>query len=174
MTRKVKMYPERQDDYLAFYRAFHVFNRICWNGTLPKTMIRFYRKNSSILAFASPSGIRRNFGLVPPQISFNMFWAQQANDQDFFEVLVHEMVHIWQFAHGSFGGHGTDFKAEMIRCGLVKGRMIPEDSPFAFAWNIIRLRRVDYTKLLCRVAENGYNFENDYNFFMNHQNQLYL
>ena len=33
-------------------------------------------------------------------------------------VLLHEMTHIWQFWKGRRGGHGKDFRSEMLRLGI--------------------------------------------------------
>ena len=51
-------------------------------------------------------------------ISLTLNIVGNADASSAIPVLLHEMTHIWQFWKGRRGGHGKDFRAEMLRLGI--------------------------------------------------------
>ena len=99
------------ESFRSFYRAFNMFNRIAWGNTLPPCVLSFYRrKNTRTLAYAS--------NVFPEKISFNISNCLRLPESFLWGVLAHEMIHIWQFTKGRRGGHGADFRNEMLRIGV--------------------------------------------------------
>ena len=109
--------------YSCFYTAYERLNRVAWGGTLPGCMIRFYRgRGGRTLAFAQNS--------LPPEISFNLSRCLGLREELLWGVMAHEMTHIWQYARGRAGGHGRDFRCEMLRIGIdeKRGIVLPESA----------------------------------------------
>ena len=120
-----------QNEYEAawgiMYESYDIMNRICWQGFLPKSQLKISRRLSPrTIAYAQNRG-GRDYRIV-----FNAQCLLVMNDLNFLEVLAHEMIHLWQYARGSRGGHGRDFKSEQIRLGLIQGRVIAPGSPMGY------------------------------------------
>ncbi len=130
--------------YRNFYRAYERFNRIAWSNSLPDCVIRFHsRKNSRNMAFAQ--------GSFPPQISFNMPRCLYLPESLIWMILGHEMTHIWQYSQGRRGGHGKDFKNEMLRIGIdEKRRMILPDTACNY---IFDLNEISPISLYCSLRQ---------------------
>ncbi|MBQ8112310.1 MAG: hypothetical protein IJ146_03800 [Kiritimatiellae bacterium] len=61
------------------------------------------------------------------------------------------MTHIWQFSQGRRGGHGKDFRREMLRLGIDEaGQRECDDSP---VMRIAREVQMRYSGLAARLRE---------------------
>ena len=121
---------------LALYDSYEVLNRVCWQGTLPASMLFLsFRLSPRTGAYAqdAPGGYR---------IVFNADFCRRLDDAAFLEIMAHEMTHIFQFSRGRRGGHGKDFQDELRRLGLIRGRLIPPASPFGYVLFMHDLKRL--------------------------------
>ena len=55
-----------------------------------------------------------------PKITFNLFHCGRTAAEGLMHTMLHEMTHARQFASGGTGGHGPDFRSEMIRVGIIE------------------------------------------------------
>lgn len=66
-------------------------------------------------------------------------------------ILLHEMTHIWQYAQGRRGGHGKDFRNEMLRLGIDEaGQRARDGSPVMRIMQEVQMR---YPGLAARLRE---------------------
>ena len=121
----VEIEPEVKRAYQGFYWLYELCNRFAWNGTLPPCLLSFNcsTKPTHVAGFAQP---RQPY----PRLSLNLLICARAETCSFLPILLHEMTHIWQFARGSRGGHGRDFRRELLRVGIDETGQTPvEGSP---------------------------------------------
>ena len=88
-------------------------------------------------------------GQVYNAISLTLDICTRGNVTSLALLLLHEMTHIWQFASGRRGGHGADFRNEMMRLGIDEaGQRIRNGSP---ADRITREAEMRYPGLTARM-----------------------
>jgi len=107
------------ETYAALYRLYDLCNMLCWGGSLPPCAIAVNKqdKPTRTAACAISNKVMVN-GRLYPQIRFNLWLCTKFDLAQFLAVLMHEMTHVWQYAHFRAGGHGKDFRDEMARIGI--------------------------------------------------------
>jgi predicted SprT family Zn-dependent metalloprotease len=116
------------EQFGAYQLAYEFFNRVLFGNALPAVFLNFSRHNNSA-GFYKPVGWCREAGgevVIIPEISLNPDLLSVLSPRDVFAVLVHEIVHHWQFTAGKpsrLGYHNTEWAAKMESVGLM-----PSDS----------------------------------------------
>lgn len=143
-------YLEFEDVYRQLYWYYDICNFHGWSGTLPPVALILNRSRSPthVAGYASPRATVVN-GQVYNAISLTLDICTRGNVTSLVLLLLHEMTHIWQFASGRIGGHGTDFRNEMMRLGIDEaGQRIRNGSP---ADRITREAEMRYPGLTARM-----------------------
>ena len=84
-------------------------------------------------------------------LSLTLSICARGQTGSFIPVLLHEMAHIWQFSRGRRGGHGKDFKNEMLRLGIDEAsQRVRDGSPLM---RIIQEVERRYPSLAARMRE---------------------
>lgn len=112
-------YCEFEDVYRQLYEIYGICNYYGWGGTLPPVALIINRSTrpTRVAGFAQQQATSVN-GQVFNAISITLNICARGQTASFMPILLHEMVHIWQFAQGRCGGHGKDFRNEMLRIGI--------------------------------------------------------
>jgi len=104
----------------AYSIAFKYFNEFLFDNTLPEVMLTLTRDENAIKGYYLKEAWHDDKGNVLAEISLN---ANSMNDNVYFllNVLIHEMVHLWQFTFGSpeKGSHNEEFAQKCEELGLV-------------------------------------------------------
>ena len=149
------------------YFAWRQLNTVCWQGALPPCALVMSDRMRRALGTAAAGS--------PPVIALNIPVLAQGDDFLFLGVLAHEMVHTWQYAQGRRGGHGADFRGEMLRIGIDEGtRQIRGDSPFHYCMEQRLLFRRSALPALRRIAGGPFSRKTDMCFFYRFQEQLFV
>ncbi len=150
---------------MALYHAYHQLNRVCWQNHLPECIIYFGRCRSSL-------GIA--YGTMPRMIALNLPALKLTNDSFILGILAHEMTHIWQFNAGRRGGHGADFRNEMLRIGIDEKRGDGSlDSPFGYCIRQRRIFRQDILPLFRAIRGNAAHRREATDFYWVNRKQLF-
>lgn len=105
----------------AYSGMFDYFNERLFGGSLPPVLLNFSRLNRTYGFFAperwtGPGKDRAH------EISLNPAHLKTRKPDDVASTLVHEMVHLWQHAHGQpsrSGYHNRQWAEKMLEVGLV-------------------------------------------------------
>ena len=116
-------YREFEDVYRQLYWYYGLCNSWGWGGALPPVamLLNRSRRRTRVAGYANPAATAVN-GRVYCAISITLNICARGNTDSLTMLLLHEMTHIWQFASGRRGGHGRDFKKEMLRLGIDEAR----------------------------------------------------
>ena len=116
-------YREFEDVYRQLYWCYDLCNSWGWGGALPPVALLLNRSRrwTRVAGYAKPGATAVN-GRVYCAISVTLNICTRGNIDSLMTLLLHEMTHIWQFAAGRRGGHGKDFKNEMLRLGIDEAR----------------------------------------------------
>ena len=132
LAAPVEIDPRTKGAYQGFYWLYELCNRFAWNGTLPPCLLSFNcsARPSHVAGFAQ--------NLSPhPRLSLNLLICSAGETASFLPILLHEMTHIWQYSRGSRGGHGRDFRQELLRVGVDESRKaFIAILPGSAAWSI--------------------------------------
>ena len=108
----------------SFQAAFDFFNQELFGNSLPQVILNFSRSGSSTIAFYAPKRWAQEGRLVDQdsldEISLNPIHLGRTMEE-IFSSLVHEMVHLWQFAQGSPSRrsyHNKEWASKMKEVGL--------------------------------------------------------
>ena len=145
-------YREFEDVYRQLYWCYDLCNSWGWGGALPPValLLNRSRRRTRIAGYAKPGATAVN-GRVYCAISVTLNICVRGNMDSLTTLLLHEMTHIWQFAEGRCGGHGKDFKNEMLRLGVDEaGRRVRCGSS---ADRIAREVGSRYPRLVTRLRE---------------------
>ena len=107
------------------YRAFDFWNERYWQASLVRPVVNFelQRPNSRILGHFAPDpwvprdGRRR----LSDEIVLYADLCLERGFEDVLETFIHEMVHLWQSAHGKpspWNHHNREWHQEANRIGL--------------------------------------------------------
>jgi len=163
------MREELHQMYRELYHAYCMLNRICWGGTLPRCVLAVSGTQRHCWAYASP---RCAAGC--PLIAVNSTACGQIDNDHFLGILAHEMIHIRQFAQGRRGGHGRDFKKEMLRLGVDLDRQLFfEDSPLYYTIRLYRSRSFDLTACFASMRRGDFNRQEQIEFYLENQTNLF-
>lgn len=109
-----------QAQFAAYRAMWDYFNVTLFGGVLRKVFLNFSRRAKS-LGFFAPK--RWESGdQVTHEISLNPSHLRRGSARDVASTLVHEMVHLWQYEHGTpkrAGYHDGQWAQKMEDLGLV-------------------------------------------------------
>src|SRR5262249_19243698 len=108
-------------EYTWLQKAYDHFNRELFDRSLSDVFITYQRKAHSPGYFSTDrfSGRVGKFG--KHELALNPDGFINHTDEQIVQTLVHEMVHVWQHAHGkpsARGYHNTQWSAKMKSIGL--------------------------------------------------------
>ena len=145
-------YREFEDVYRQLYEIYGICNAYGWGGTLPPVALILNRsaRPTHVAGYAAPRAMSVN-GQAFNAVSITLNICARAQTGSFVPILLHEMTHIWQFAQGRRGGHGKDFRNEMLRLGIDEaGQRERDDSPVMLICREVQMR---YPGLAARLRE---------------------
>ena len=121
-------YREHEDVYRQLYWYYDICNQIVWGGSLPPVALILNRsmRTTRVSGYAAPRATAVN-GRVYDAISITLSICARGSTTSIMTLLLHEMTHIWQFASGRRGGHGADFRNEMLRLGIDESAQLMRD-----------------------------------------------
>ena len=110
------------EQYVAFESVFDHFNVELFGGALPPAMLTFAKRSRSYGFYrhdrwrrsATDEGHVGEIALSPDHLT--------RGEKDVASTIVHEMVHLWQFSHGSpsrRGYHNAEWGTRMEAVGLM-------------------------------------------------------
>jgi predicted SprT family Zn-dependent metalloprotease len=110
-----------QAEYDAFQRAYDFFNAELFGGSLPDALITLQRhaKAYGYLAADRFAG-RVDVNITTHELALNPDHFGRT-DEEILSTLVHEMVHLWQYTHGTpprKSYHDREWAAKMKEVGL--------------------------------------------------------
>ena len=148
------------------YFAWNQLNTVCWQGALPPCALVMSNRMRRALGAATAGD--------PHVITLNVPVLAQGDDFLFLGVLAHEMVHTWQYAQGRRGGHGPDFRREMLRIGIDERSMqIRGNSPFHYCMEQRLLFRRSALPALRLIVKGPFSRKADMIFFYQVRPQLF-
>lgn len=145
-------YWDFEDVYRQLYEIYGLCNAYCWNGTLPPVALILNRsaRFTRVAGYAKMHATSVN-GQVFSAISITLNICARGQTASFMPILLHEMTHVWQYAQGRRGGHGKDFRNEMLRIGIDEaGQRVRDGSP---VMRIMREVEMRYPGLPERMRE---------------------
>jgi len=107
-------------EYESFQRAYDIFNRTLFDGSLPSVMITLQRHARSYGYFHAGKFVGRGRKAVTHELALNPDHFGR-DDRAILSTLLHEMVHIWQEEHGKpprRAYHDRQWAAKMKEVGL--------------------------------------------------------
>ena len=148
-------YCEFEDVYHQLYEIYGICNYHGWGGALPPVALVLNRSTRPThVAGCAISPATAVNGQVFNAISITLSICARAQTASFMPILLHEMTHIWQFSQGRRGGHGKDFRNEMLRLGIDEadeaGQRHRDDSPVERISREVQMR---YPGLAARLRE---------------------
>lgn len=109
-----------QAEYKAFQQAYDFFNAQLFSGTLPHVLVTLQRHAKAYGYFSPERFIGRTEKEAAHELAMNPDHFGRT-DELILSTLVHEMVHVWQKAHGKMprrGYHDKQWAAKMKEVGL--------------------------------------------------------
>jgi hypothetical protein len=106
--------------YRSLELAYQHFNESLFNNTLPLVLFTLQRQKGTMGYFVADRWTS-TAGKYCHEISINPAHMGSSRIVDVMQTLVHEMVHCWQFCHGSpsrNGYHNKEWAYKMIDIGL--------------------------------------------------------
>lgn len=107
--------------YRAFQQAYDFFNRELFRGTLPHVLVTLQRHANTKGYFAPERFTGRIQEATVHELALNPDTFTGRSDEEILSTLVHEMVHVWQQAHGTpprRSYHDRQWAAKMKEIGL--------------------------------------------------------
>lgn len=105
--------------HLAYSIAFDHFNKCLFEGALPQVMLTLTRDENALKGYFMEKAWHDNTNKQCAEISLN---ANSMNNDIYalMNVLIHEMIHLWQFTFGSpdKGSHNEEFAVKCEELGL--------------------------------------------------------
>ena len=109
-------------EYTAFQKAYDYFNRELFSGKLPPCLITLTHSKKYGGFFHRERFTHRRDERKTDELSLNIDYFHQISDKDILSILVHEMVHLWQFHNGKpsrNGYHNRQWADRMESIGLM-------------------------------------------------------
>ena len=162
-------YREFEDVYRQLYEIYGICNYHGWGGVLPPVALILNRSTrpTHVAGYAQPNATSVN-GKVFNAISITLNICARAQTASFIPILLHEMTHIWQFAQGRRGGHGKDFRREMLRLGIDEaGQRQCDGSPLERISREVQMRYPGLAERMreCMTSPHHSSKEMDFAFF---------
>lgn len=107
--------------YPALQSAYDRFNRTLFCDVLPPCLITLHRQQST-LGYFSPERFVRYDGQITHEIALNPAYFATRTVKDTLSTLVHEFVHLWQWAIGTpsrSGYHNKEWASMCEAIGLM-------------------------------------------------------
>jgi hypothetical protein len=108
--------------YSALSLAYDFFNRKLFDNSLPNVIFTVQRKKG-ILGYFSPDRWGSVDGKSCHEIAINPAYLAQSRVVEVLQTLVHEMVHCWQYCHGTppanAAYHNKEWAYKMKSIGLM-------------------------------------------------------
>lgn len=107
--------------YDSLQTAYNLFNERLFNNSLPPVMFTVQRK-SGVMGFFAGDRWSDKEGRLVSELSINPSYIASSRLIEVMQTLVHEMVHCWQYFHGSPGRafyHNKEWAMKMIEVGLM-------------------------------------------------------
>lgn len=107
--------------YAEFQAAYDYFNECLFDNELPPCLITLQREKRTMGYFSHSRFIRRT-GEMTDEIALNPAFFAVLTVEQILSVLVHEMVHAWQYFCGEPGRgryHNKEFALKMESIGLM-------------------------------------------------------
>jgi hypothetical protein len=120
MKRTTEKETITQAEYRSFQQAYDFFNRELFGGSLPAVLVTLQRHAKAYGYFAPERFIGRMEKEEAHELAMNPDHFGRT-DELILSTLVHEMVHVWQQAHGTpprRSYHDRQFAAKMKEVGL--------------------------------------------------------
>ena len=109
-------------EYAAFQQAYDYFNRELFSGRLPACLITLTHSKQYGGFFHRERFTHRRDESKTDELSLNIDCFHQMADREILAILVHEMVHLWQFHYGKpsrNGYHNKEWAMMMEAIGLI-------------------------------------------------------
>ena len=108
-------------EYGAFQKAYDFFNAELFGGTLPHVLVTLQRHANTRGYFAPERFTERTGSATAHELALNPDAFTGRDDKGILSTLAHEMVHVWQQAHGTpprKSYHDKEWSAKMKEIGL--------------------------------------------------------
>lgn len=108
--------------YAELQEAFEHFNLVLFDKALPDCLITLQREKRTYGYFSRLRFVDHTNGTMVDEIAMNPSYFAVRPIRETLSTLVHEMVHQWQFHHGSPGRrgyHNQEWSEKMESVGLV-------------------------------------------------------
>ena len=108
-------------EYQGFQKAYDVFNRELFGGSLPQVLVTLQRHANTRGYFSPERFSGRVAEAVVHELALNPDSFIGRTDEMILSTLVHEMVHVWQQTHGRpprKSYHDREWAAKMREVGL--------------------------------------------------------
>ncbi len=150
-------YREFEGLYRQLYWCYDLCNHYGWNDALPPVAMILNRSTrpTRVAGYAEPRATKIN-GSEYDAISLTLDIVGRHNAASVMLTLLHEMTHIWQFSRKGRGGHGRDFRNEMLRLGADEERQrVQNGSPADRILHEVEARCPDMTARMRECIASG-------------------
>jgi predicted SprT family Zn-dependent metalloprotease len=109
-------------EYTAFQKAYDYFNQELFSGKLPPCLITLTHSKKYEGFFHRERFTHRRDDRKTDELSLNIDHFHHMADREILAILVHEMVHLWQFHYGKpsrNGYHNKEWSNRMTALGLM-------------------------------------------------------
>ena len=131
----------------ALQVAYDHIQASCFPDNMPQCMLTFSRNTQIIGGYYAPDKWEDDEGNKIAEIAINANIMQEAEINDVFEILAHEMVHHWQECLGTptrKGYHNTEWAGKCIEVGL---KPTSHDQPGKMTGQAISTKLIDGSPL---------------------------
>ena len=114
--------PPTAQAYAELQGAFDHYNRELFGASIPYCLITMQRENRAYGYFSSERFVHRQNKTKVDEIAINPAFFAVVPVLEVLQTVVHEMVHAWQFHHGSPGRrgyHNREWADKMEAVGLM-------------------------------------------------------
>ena len=109
-------------EYAAFQKAYDYFNHALFSGKLPACLITLTHGKKYGGFFHRERFTNRKDESKTDELSLNIDCFHHMADKEILAILVHEMIHLWQFHYGKpsrNGYHNKEWADKMEAIGLM-------------------------------------------------------
>jgi len=109
-------------EYTTFQKAYDYFNHELFSGNLPACLITLTHSKKYGGFFHRERFTNRSDDSKTDELSLNIDCFHHIDDREILAILVHEMIHLWQFHYGKpsrNGYHNKQWADKMESIGLI-------------------------------------------------------